>query len=516
MAKKKIKDNNEANNNTQPITAIVNRLTEETSSRNLDETNDFDLTLEKKPALSTMKYNLKVLDKRLATSVPVRRFVQLFDKLKIAIDLKEFGEAIEFDFDLATSNMIESNTPEKPDTRADYKGRLYDAYSSISDAPEDVNLTSIPLDDFSIDDEDTETDVKHIDISHDEITNTTTALDENIYPNCKIEYHWRRKGLVNVYIKNDVLFIYLTGKIRETHEHLGYITRDNIHDILRDVCERAGIGFNINTYVQLALVYLCDACIDIELENVPRMIDAIGSLLPMASNRHRIMKYGRHGLKLKSKAKNTGSSLTFYSKGKETRERLKRALPEINLNKPAGQEITVEQLLTSYPDNIDNILRIEVQMYRLNDIRTLLNIPKGARGTVFLTDVLNSTAQPILQRLEAFGITEQTLRAKIFTYIENETKPKTKNKTMIKVREWLAGMGIVYLFSLNSQDASKVKSYIITEFGTDEENIISSLTTEIQHDYWNFLTYKKPKTIKKVIELLNTVHTYYGRNAENE
>lgn len=494
------------------------QLTEEVNTYiNPDETNDFDLSFEKKPALSTMKSNLRVLDKRLATAVPLGRFVQQFDKLKIAIDLKEFGDAIEFELNQETNNMVDSDAPEKPDTRADEKARMHEKYGSISEEPStDTESTPILLDDFSIDDEDIEADATDIEISQDEIIDTKALLSENIYPNCKIMYSWRTKGLVNVYIKNDVLFIYITGKIRETNGHLGYITRDNINEILADVCDRAGISFDVENFIQLARVYLCDVCIDIELKDVAKTINAISSLFPLASNRHRIMKYGRHGLKLKSKAKNTGSSLTFYNKGRETRERLKRALPVINLDKPAGQEKTVEQLLTSYPKNIDNILRIEVQMYRLNDIRILLNIPKSIRGTVFLTDVLNSTAQPILHRLEKFDATEQTIRDKIYDHVEAETKANTNKRTRMRVREWLAGMGIVRLFQLNNYEASKVKSHIITELDIDAENIINGLTKEIRHNYWNFLIYEKPKAIKKVIDLLNAIHTYYGRGAGNE
>ena len=104
---------------TSNITSVLAerpKLIEEISPDiNLDETNGFDLTPEKKPALSSMKHNLMDLDKRLAMTVPVGNFVQQFDKLKIAIDLK-YWEAIGFNFDFETSNIFDWVSTEKTDT----------------------------------------------------------------------------------------------------------------------------------------------------------------------------------------------------------------------------------------------------------------------------------------------------------------------------------------------------------------------------------------------------------------
>ena len=147
---------------------------------------------------------------------------------------------------------------------------------------------------------------------------------------------------------------------------------------------------------------MCDVCIDIRLEKVEKYINAISSFLPLDSNRYRNMKFGSHGLKIKSNAKNAGSSLTIYNKEKEIlnsvnkSERLKEKLKDIIEN----------------PNSIKNILRLEVQMYKLQDIRALLNIPMKQERKVNLIDVLNSTAKPILARFKNFGVTEEILKEK--------------------------------------------------------------------------------------------------------
>ena len=90
---------------------------------NNDLTNDFDLTLEKMPALSTMQNNLKSLKKRQA--IPTKNQVyQQFDKLKMYIDLGLYYKIIKFDFNLSESNLFKSDTPEKPETYLEWQNRI--------------------------------------------------------------------------------------------------------------------------------------------------------------------------------------------------------------------------------------------------------------------------------------------------------------------------------------------------------------------------------------------------------
>ena len=399
---------------TSNITSVLAerpKLIEEISPDiNLDETNGFDLTPEKKPALSSMKHNLMDLDKRLAMTVPVGNFVQQFDKLKIAIDLK-YWEAIGFNFDFETSNMFGCVSPEKPDTWADEQKRIKKRNEELSEMYESPYLATEPssnaisefedLDEFEETEEEKETFKKS---SH--------RLNVKHFPNCKIKYSARTEnrtqGLNNVYIKNDYLFICVTGKFMGTSESLGYITRDNIIEVLEKVQRLAGFRFNAENFLTRAIVYICHLCIDLITTDKPKDIDALSCLFPLSTDKHVIRKYGRHGLQLKSKAKNAGSSLVFYDKLVEVEHNLLRLLNRINFENPENP-ITLEQLRKrySYPNIIDLILRVELQIYKLHDMRILLDIPEKEPCKVYLTDVLNSTAAPILSRFEVFGATEE-------------------------------------------------------------------------------------------------------------
>ena len=215
------------------------------------------------------------------------------------------------------------------------------------------------------------------------------------------------------------------------------------------------------------------------------------------------MKFGNHGLKLKSKSKNAGSSLTFYNKGARIHAIVNRWASRTGKN-------ANDKLLT-YPANIDEILRIEVQMYSLHDIRLLLDIQSDTPKLVRLTDVLNSHATPILKRFEAFEATEEKLREKIAYYVETAEKNPTPSRTARELTKILAAERIAELVSKNNNDFSKVKNYMITELELYDTKAINNLVPLIKDKYWNFLLYWKPKATNKVLDLLNQVHTYYGR-----
>ncbi len=520
-----------AETNANDITSVLDKrpkLIEEINPDiNLDETNDFDLTPEKKPALSSMKHNLMDLDKRLAATVPMGNFVHQFDKLKISIDLR-YWQAIGFEFDLEASNMFRCVSPEKPDTWADERKRIKKHDEELMEQYEssylvaEQNPVTVPefeeLDEFFEADseeefEETEEEKEAFKKSH--------RLVVKHFPNCKIKYSARTEnrtqGLNNVYIKNDYLFICVTGKFMGTSESLGYITRNNIIEVLEKVQRLAGFRFNAESFLSRAIVYICHLCIDLITTDKPKDIDALSCLFPFSTDQHAIRKYGRHGLQLKSKAKNAGSSLVFYDKLVEVKCRLQPLLNKINIENPENP-ITMEQLMAryNYPQNLDSILRVELQIYKLHDMRILLDIPEKEPRKVYLTDVLNSTATPILTRFEVFGATEQILRDKIWGYIENAERPQTEIRTYRELKDRLAEERLALLLIDNRHDIPKLKSYLKVEYGIDNEALINSLTTHIKDDLLNFLLYKKPKAIKRVLNILNKVHIYYGRGADNE
>lgn len=495
---------------------------------NLDETNDFDLTPEKKPALSSMQHNLRDLDKRLAITVPVGNFVQQFDKLKIAIDLR-FWEAIGFEFDLEASNMFRCVSPEKPDTWADERKRIKKHDEELMEKYESSYLVSeqspITVPEFEELDEfletDSEEEFEETEEEKETLKKSSHRLNNRHFSNCKIEYTSRTanrtRGLNNVYIKNDHLFICVTGKFMGTSESLGYITRDNIIEVLEKVQRLAGFRFNAESFLSRAIVYICHLCIDLITTDKPKDIDALSCLFPLGTDQHAIRKYGRHGLQLKSKAKNAGSSLVFYDKLVEVKCRLQPLLNKINLENPENP-ITMEQLIAryNYPKNLDSILRVELQIYKLHDMRILLDIPEKEPRKVYLSDVLNSTATPILTRFEVFGATEQILRDKIWGYIKNTERTQTEIRTYRELKDRLAEERIALLLIDNRHDIPKLKSYLKVEYGIDNEALINNLTTHIKNDLLNFLLYKKAKAIKRVLNILEKVHAYYGRGADNE
>ena len=204
------------------------------------ETHDFDLSSGKKPALSSMKSMLKILDSNLSSTVQVGSFIQLFDKLKFSINLKQHGEDIEFQLNSNSNNMVESDIPDKVPTKQEYDEHLARMYlnptKSFKVEP-DIDFREIEeglsyaLGDnnedfdnieFTEDDNNEEENL----VSENEVIDTTNTDNLNIYPNCKILYeiYSRTAGIINIYIKNDVLIIYLSGKFMAERGSLGYLT----------------------------------------------------------------------------------------------------------------------------------------------------------------------------------------------------------------------------------------------------------------------------------------------------
>lgn len=487
------------------------------------ETHDFDLSKGKKPALSSMKTMLKVLNKNLSSKVQIGSFIQFFDKLKFSIDLRQFGEEIDFQLNMGTNNMVESDKPDRVPSKQEEDERLEAMFSNV-----ELEEQTPPVFDFDEFEEDYVYDygdlneeVDNIEfteeynteeenpVSEEENNDTTGSGDINIYPNCKISYfmYSRNAGIINIYIKNDVLIIYLSGKFMAGNDSLGYLTNENAEDFLEKVCRITGMRFNIQRALELAHVYLADVCVDLLFKNntdVEKAVRAFSSLFPFASNRYRILKYSSHGLKIVSKSKNVGSSLTIYAKSDVLKLRGRRSW---KIQDYLG---TIGELGRR---RAEHTLRIECQMYKLSDMRTLLNIPKREARVVLLTDVLNSTATPILKRLASFEATEDKLREKIWNYIEAEESSETPIRTAKLLRNRLASERIAELTRENDFDITRVKNHLVIEEDITDETFISSLITQIKSGLWDFLLYNKPKSIKIVLDVIDRVYRFYGRNA---
>ena len=241
---------------------------------NEDETNDFDLKPKKKPALSTMKSNLKRLNKMSAdAAISNNSIIQQFDKLKMWIDLNKHDLDIGFLFNINESNMFESDEPAKPDTYYAENKRFDERLDNI------INRYKHPQLNYELEAELQEYQRKNsIDITNDEIQeNQIFSKRKNKYPNCKVIYSCRKVGRLNVYINNDRLFICLTGKFNWKYKKIDYITVNNIHKTLEEICRICGFYFDADKFVELAGVYLCDVCIDLNIisENPAKKIHPI-------------------------------------------------------------------------------------------------------------------------------------------------------------------------------------------------------------------------------------------------
>lgn len=491
-------------------------------NNNDTETHDFDLSKGKKPALSSMNNILKTVKVKSAGTIPIEHIVQTADKLKLAIDLSKHDESIAFSLNMDTNNMMESDYPEQVPSKQEKEDRIKKMYLDPKQIAD--NLPTFDFGEFEEDyvynHGDSNEDVDDIEFTEEdnneennpvseEESNDTSSANDTKYPNCKIDYdtYIENAGIINIYIKNDVLIIYLSGKFMAENGNLGHISRLNIEACLQKVCRITGIEFNAQRVIELAHVYLCDICVDLYFKNkndVEKAIRAFSSLFPLASNRYRIMKYSSHGLKLISKSKNVGSSLTIYAKSDILKRRGKHSRKLENYLHTIGE---------LGRQRAEHTLRIECQMYKLHDIRALLNIPKREYRIVMLTDVLHSTATPILTRLASFEATEDILREKIWNYIEDEKNSDTQIRTAKLLLKKLAGERIAELTSENDFDIIKVKNHLIIEEDITDETFINSLITQIKSHLWNFLLYNKPKSIKIVLDVLDKIHSFYGRNS---
>ena len=289
--------------------------------------------------------------------------VQQFDKLKIWIDLKKHGKDIEFEFDLENSNLLKSDTPEKGETYLEWCDR-----KGLEPSEDDLEGEKISIEENDEDEEEIKEAEKEFWGNHKNLN----KKDE--YPNCRIDFKKRPIGLLNVYIKNGILFVYFTGKFTWNSGKIDYITKYNIQEILERICKLAGIKFNVEKFISLAGVYLVDVCIDLDIKNMDRYINALSSLFPLGSNKCRIMKFGSHGLKLKSKAKNAGSSLNFYKK-------LQEILNSVKKSKYLAT--TLEEVLKN-KDSLKDKFRIEVQIYRLQILECFWKFLKRNPGLLNL------------------------------------------------------------------------------------------------------------------------------------
>lgn len=497
------------------------------------ETNDFDLEPEKskvikghnvktKVPLSTVLTQIKNSRKLLniAKELKNAHIINSFDGLKMWVNLAEHGEQINFQL----QNMEETMFPTLPpnphranlEELANFKAseKLSEALKALK-AEQGIKIadTDIVNELFDNWDEDSNED-SEFDITEDNLDSETATsnINSNLYPDSKIPHdiYIHNIGIVNIYIKNDVLVIWITGKFMSSEGNLGLITRENIRECLNRVINLHLFSFDVDEFLEVAGCYIVDNTIDLLFDSelqTKRMIDAIGSFLPIMSKEYYPRKYKRNGLLISKRAIKAGYSLAIYCKGEELRH-----------------SIIKQNRTTLYTDRIGIIgediarrtLRLELHMKKFEVMRDFLDIPKRERELVSLRDVLDSTATPILKILYDLGIDEEIL-IKFLTWYEPIAGKDEKEEPLTEeeFKELLVAERISELVRENDFNNATTKAHIITEYNISPENkVFNKLIPYIKANLYKFLCFRKPKTITAVLNLLNMVYATYSRNAE--
>ncbi len=497
------------------------------------ETNDFDLEAEKskvikghnvktKVPLSTVLTQIKNCKNLLniAKELKNAHIINSFDGLKMWVNLREHGERINFRllnmeetlFPTLPPNPIKAGLEELANFKASEK--LSEALKNLKAEQEikisDTDIVNELFDNW--DDEDNE-ESSNFEITEDDFDSETITsnISSHLYPDSKISYeaYIHTVGIINIYIKSDILVIWVSGKIMANEGDLGLITLENIRECLNRIINLHLFSFDIDEFIEVAGCYIVDNTIDLLFESelqAKRMLNAISSFLPLMSKEYYSRKYKRNGLLISKRAIKAGYSLAIYCKGEELRH-----------------SIIKQNRATLYTDRIGIIgediarrtLRLELHMKKFEVMRELLDIPRQERGLVLLRDVLDSTATPILDILYDFGINEEIL-IKFLTWYEPIAGKDEKEEPLTddEFKELLTAERIAELVKENNFNTSTTMAHIITEYNISPENkLFNKLIPYIKTNLYKFLCFRKPKTITAVLNLLNMIYATYGRNA---
>ena len=473
------------------------------------KTNDFDLSPSKMPALSTIKKQLQQAEALISTAKTIPQIIE-FDRLKIGVNLIEHGRYMEFE----DWGLEDVETPEKqPSYIENTKKESAHAYTEriikddneydISDLFEDEDFDN-PAD---VKDEERES-VIELSTEIASESDIDTAKDEpDIFSDSSIKRRIRYDdirdvvGLNNLYILKGVVLIDITGKLMADRGVLGSLNRNNIRDAIERIRELHVINFDVDKFIERAQVYICDVCVDMLLENISqisRYIDGICSFSPLASNRFNIAKYGKHGLQIKPISKTLGRSFAIYNKGKELSYSIKRT---------TKATIYTDIIGDNGVELANRTIRFELKLYKLKDIREVLNVQSSGFGVVKLTDVLNSTVPVILQQLELFCGTPEILFDRI-TLLQDAVTTKEK----LSLAEIFIAERFVEIFKENGADMNALRSHIRTEYANVEDSEIEKFVqlANMRGNILNFLAYRKPKSVTIMLDVLRRLYTYYS------
>lgn len=520
---------------TEQTAVNVISLTEAIIKAETQETCDYDYKREKSPARSTYLTHLRELSKRIiqtATTVPV---YNSFDRIKMCIDLRVYGEVIGFKI----IDMMCRGKLGEPKTFLEQKmenqRKLHVASrkpvnnllsllntSTITDEDIDEIANNMIIQEYTEQDDTVTTDsVTRLpapeqesepeeDFLPDDFEDEEEPLPEhigkNFYPNCWIEQQKLPLGLNAFYIKDDLLIMDITGKFMASNGFLGLISVNNIAQCLRKIRDLHHVYFDVAKAIEIITVRLCDVTLDIKTHKQGDYVRAVSSIYPFYSANNTIKKYGNTSILIKSKADKVKKSFIIYNKGKEVRYERGKYLEY-------WMEIGNDGLLVA-----DNTLRLEAHLFTFDSMRKYLQLPDGE---IKLTDLLKSKAPVMLNILKDYNITEEKLRDKIKAHVEVylPTVENTKDLTNIlaaeRIAELQACQRVVQLLEHQQYEFPALIDMVALENGlTDNEALMNELSPFLKHSCYTYLLHYKPKTIKLLLDLLNIIHTAYGRNSD--
>lgn len=507
------------NNNTKNESInILNDI----SSTGDTKTNDFDLIADKLPALSTIRTQIRSANNLIKAGHTLSQRIE-FDRLKIALNLIQFGETVGFE----NLKMEDVENPKDPPSYTQDQQLKWDllhdalyAMDEIQSSTQKQDNTNDCFDEIdvfipnefksNIEPEPYKEPIK-------EETTTSSAnipngivdilKDKTVKKRIRYENFKSTIGMLNMYISNGYFVVDLSGKWMHSKSVLGSLNKDNIREALQKVLNLQVVSFNLDKFIKHAQVFVCDVCLDLALDSkqqVERYIDGLSSFFPISTNRFNIAKYKRHGLMLKPKAQNGGFSLIVYSKGEELDCSVKRSSKATRYTIGIGAE--GEKLA-------QRTLRFEAKFYKLKDARKYLGISKDENCVLSLNEVLNSKTPTILLMFELFSGQANVLLEHLEWLHDLVIKPDE-----LTLKEIFLAERFIQILKENNFDLAIVRSHIKTEYinVSDTELEEFNRLSNQKRNVLNYLVYRKPKSITIMLDILNRIQRYYQIVTEKE
>lgn len=494
----------------------VHKVKSDIADTNCDiETNDFDYKAEKPPARSSYVKLWKVLDKRikLAKTVPV---CNSFDRLKLCVDLRVYASEIEFE----RVAMVDEDNPDNPNP---YVGRILKRKRQMKVALSPylslLNTTTKSIDkldetelleglvfgigDYHNESEDSPEDDEIVEVEEEPMP---VRNGVNLYSNCWVERKDLPLGLNALYIKDDYLVIDVTGKWMADIGCLGCINIHNIAKCLMKIRNLNFINFNIPKMIEAMTVRLCDVTVDVQTDKRADFVRAVSAIYPFYSAMNTIRKYNDTSVFIKSKADTTRKSFVIYDKGIEVGYNRKNSITYRAVIGDEGVEIA------------DKTLRLELHLNSFENMRKYLDLPEGE---IKLVDLLKSQAPVMLDVLNDYNISETKLRDKIKSHTERflpEVKDFDDLTNILaaeQVAQLQASKRVVELLQQQGYEFSALRDLVALDYNiADNPELMNRLNPYLRDCCYTYLLHYKPKHIKLLLELLDLLHSYYGRNSE--